>query len=167
MADNNIYFAIVGPHDNPLYELQTTQATINQQQQLQAPSLTVSTGIDSADQYQTGGDYRHLNQFIVHASLDVMDSLQFSTAAGNSCYLRVIDKFNEFNISGYVTLSGVRFMLLHEFGPDDSVKSFFQECHELYIKLLMNPFYDCSVEAFRHNPVFDNRVKGLVKKYFY
>ncbi|KAK3198422.1 hypothetical protein Dsin_021837 [Dipteronia sinensis] len=32
-------------------------------------------------------------------------------------------------------------MLLHDSRNDDGIKSFFQEVHELYIKILLNPLY--------------------------
>ncbi len=52
--------------------------------------------------------------------------------------------------------------MLHE-KLDDSVKTFFQEVHELYIKVLLNPLY--TVGSPITSPIFDARVKALAKKH--
>lgn len=78
----SLYFAIIGSKDNPLYELDMNST----------PKLSSNEG---------GGetDNKHLNQFIVHAALDVLEDVQWQT---NSTYLKVIDRFNDFYISAYV-----------------------------------------------------------------
>lgn len=99
----------IGSRDNPLYELE-----------LPAPN---------------NSSQKHLNQFIAHSSLDILEDIQ-SNATAN--YLKIIDKFNAFNISAYITPSGVRFLLLHENTNSDSIKSFFVDVHEVYIKVYFN-----------------------------
>jgi hypothetical protein len=60
-------------------------------------------------------------------------------------------------ISAYVTPGGVRLLLLHEAKNEDAVKSFFVEVHELYIRVLLNPFY--SVNSRIKSSAFDAKVK--------
>ena len=58
-------------------------------------------------------------------------------------FLKVVDKFNEWYLSAYVTASGVRLMLLHDSNAD-GLKAFFSEAHELYIKVSFQ-FNACSL----------------------
>ena len=96
-----------------------------------------------------------MNQFIVHSSLDVVEESVWNV---NSFYLKVIDKFNEWFISSFVTaggkndyicdlllyillsfkflnLLGVKFMMLHDARNEEGIKLFSQEVYELYIKV--------------------------------
>ncbi|KAJ6934332.1 trafficking protein particle complex subunit 2 isoform X2 [Populus alba x Populus x berolinensis] len=87
--------------------------------------------------------------------LDIVQDLAWTTSA---MYLKAIDRFNDMVVSVYVTAGHIlclcdfvcysikRFMLLHDSRNDDGIKSFFQEVHELYIKILLNP-YTCLVPA--------------------
>ncbi|KAG2386966.1 hypothetical protein C9374_002001 [Naegleria lovaniensis] len=131
----NAYFVIVAK-DCPIYELEISTSKRTDQSQLK--------------------------QFVLHASLDVVEELQWTT---NNLFLKSIDKFNEFNIYGFVTAGNVRFLLLFENDKknDDTIKNFFSDVFELYIKIQMNPFYEL------YSPItsqdFDNRVKQLANKY--
>ncbi|KAI8899859.1 Sedlin [Globomyces pollinis-pini] len=134
---SNCYFVIVGTKDNPLYEAEFGPLAKDAK-----------------------NDNRHLHQFIVHSSLDIVDELLWGT---QSKYLKIVDKFNEWNVSAYVLPSGIRFMLLHDTMNTDGIKHFFQECHELYIKVLLNPFMD--VNGIVSSGLFDQRVKVHARKW--
>ncbi|KAG5458500.1 MAG: Sedlin, N-terminal conserved region-domain-containing protein [Olpidium bornovanus] len=177
------YFAIVGTRDNPLYELPDFGQPPQQQPQSQQPVPGVGplqhhpaqpqgsgpqqAGARAASAAaepgkRVDGDHRHLNQFIVHAALDLVEEVLWTTTsmyarpvfrallvsyvdkgpktllpafALRTRYLKVVDKFNDYYISAYVTASNVKFVLLHETKADDGIKNFFTECHELYIKV--------------------------------
>ncbi|CAN0555914.1 unnamed protein product, partial [Ectocarpus sp. 12 AP-2014] len=77
-------------------------------------------------------------------------------------YLRLVDKFNEQNVSAFLTAGGAKLMLLHDGRTDDAIRTFFAEVHELYVKLLMNPFYAYDSPVI--SPAFDQRVKALARK---
>ncbi|CAH1425618.1 unnamed protein product [Lactuca virosa] len=65
----------------------------------------------------------HQHQFILHAALDVVQDLAWTTSA---MFLKSIDRFNDLVVSVYVTAGHILFIL---------------EVHELYIKILLNPLY--------------------------
>ncbi|XP_023643569.1 trafficking protein particle complex subunit 2-like isoform X1 [Capsella rubella] len=78
-------------------------------------------------------------------------------------FLKSVDRFNVLVVSVYVTAGHTRLMLLHDSRNEDGIKSFFQEVHELYIKILLNPLYlPGSRIASSH---FDTKVRALARKY--
>eukprot|EP00300_Choanocystis_sp_HF-7_P007303 c15212_g1_i1.p1 GENE.c15212_g1_i1~~c15212_g1_i1.p1 ORF type:complete len:174 (+),score=40.50 c15212_g1_i1:44-565(+) len=164
-------FFIVGNNDCPLYQADLTAQS-------------------------KGDDTAHLNEFIAHAALDMVDDVVWTT---KDMYLKVVDSFNEFQVSAFVTASstapqshdkfainkhsntqppcclkrclffavfvfqGARFLMIHKARPDESLKHFFFEVYELFIKMIMNPFYPINSPI--TSPVFDSKVRNLARRY--
>ncbi|KAI8850103.1 Sedlin [Chytridium lagenaria] len=133
------YFCIVGTRDNPLYET----------------DFPIPGRKDDSRR-----DDRHLNQFVAHASLDVIEEVMWTT---NSMYLKVVDRFNELMVSAYVLASGVKFILLHENNNTEGIRSFFHEVHENFIKTMLNPFAE--INSTITSAPFDAKVRAAAKKY--
>uniref|UniRef100_A0A0D9YUW6 Trafficking protein particle complex subunit n=3 Tax=Oryza TaxID=4527 RepID=A0A0D9YUW6_9ORYZ len=82
-------------------------------------------------------DQAYQHQFILHAALDVVQDLAWAT--------------------------NTIFMLLHDSRSEDGIKSFFQEVHELYIKIFLNPLYLPGSRITSSH--FDTKVRALARKY--
>ncbi|KAF8381818.1 sedl-1 [Pristionchus pacificus] len=143
------YFVIVGRNDQPLYEIE----------------------FPISDKNRKRDDNRHLNQFIAHAALDVIDE---HSLINNQMYLKffcsliiqalwVVDKFNEWFVSAFVTASRIRFVMLHTAKNDEGIRLFFQEMYETYIKLSMNPFY--AADSPIQSTSFDQKATLYGRKY--
>ncbi|CCI48689.1 hypothetical protein ABG067_006214 [Albugo candida] len=104
----------------------------------------------------------HVNEFLIHSALDVVDEMTWTTSA---MALKVVDTFNDQYVSAFVTATNLKFLLLHDSRNDDAIKSFFLELYELYLKLLMNPFYEYDTKI--ASEIFDARVKTLARRYLY
>ncbi|KAK3154620.1 hypothetical protein QOZ80_2BG0192940 [Eleusine coracana subsp. coracana] len=87
--------------------------------------------------------YQH--QFILHAALDVVQDLAWTS---NAMFLNT---------------AHTRFMLLHDSRSEDGIKSFFQEVHELYIKIFLNPLYLPGSRIISSH--FDTKVRALARRY--
>jgi len=91
------YFVIIGTHDQPLF------------------THTFGTSKAGHDgQHKFPEETQRLNQFIIHAALDIAEEVQWVSGA---MYLRQIDKFYNSYISLFHTGSRAKFLLLHNPDP--------------------------------------------------
>lgn len=137
------FLAIVGKDDRPLYELEfgSTRPSGDAQSHF-PPSI------------------RDLTPYIVHASLDVVDEVQWTTP---NLFLRGVDKFYGYTISAFVTPGNVRLLLLHLSKNEESIRQFFMDVWDAYVKTLLSPFYKEGDPI--DNPYFDQKVKLMAKRH--
>ncbi|RYP17514.1 hypothetical protein DL765_004478 [Monosporascus sp. GIB2] len=88
------YFVIVGTQDNPLFEYEFGAS---------------KQGGDGQARFSEQA--RHMNQFIVHSSLDIVEEVQWGTG---QMYLKCVDKFFNNYVSCFVTGANAKFLLLHQ-----------------------------------------------------
>ena len=168
------YFAIISPTDSPLFEL-----TFG----------TSKAGGDGVARFRNGETSRYMNQFIVHASIDVVEEVQWLSP---NMWLKVIDNYapTSSHVSCFLTGSNVRFMLLHQpltvggtgagsrastmsstsipnnpTSPqtEEAIRQFMTEIYELWVKTSMNPFYRLGNPI--ASPIFRQKVTAAGKKW--
>ncbi|KAI9836300.1 MAG: TRAPP subunit [Sclerophora amabilis] len=164
------YFAIVGTKDNPLFEHEFG---------------TSKQGGDGVARFPEQA--RHMNQFIVHSSLDIVEEVQWGTG---QMYLKVIDRFYNNYVSCFLTGGNIKFLLLHapptpsfsnttnasnrgsstsiaanptSPATEEAIRQFFTDVYEAWVKTIMSPFYLVNMEV--KSPIFRGRVAGAGKKY--
>ena len=103
----------------------------------------------------------YLHQFVLHSSLDMVQSAMESNAA---TYLKVVDRFNNSQVSAYVTPGGAIFLLLHNGKAEDVTRNFFIETHELYVRHITNPLIQ--LDAPIVSPKFDEMLHRIAQKLY-
>lgn len=130
-------FVVVGSEDVPLYQAELAP------RREELPPKDV---------------YRH--HFVLHAALDSVDDAMWST---KELHLKTVDRFSNQYVSAFVTPSNVRLLLLHDGRGDDSVKGFFAEVYDVYVRLGMNPFHTPSTKI--ESVEFDRKVAAAARRY--
>ncbi|ODV96628.1 hypothetical protein PACTADRAFT_1217 [Pachysolen tannophilus NRRL Y-2460] len=143
------YLAVIGTMDNPIYELEF--GTFKQQ----------NNGKSLLNQKQL-----ELIPFIINSSLDLIEDLQWKF---NKNYFKNYDNFNNnfYKLSCYLTFGNMKLILLHQLDDnlknDDNIKQFLFEINELYVKTMLNPFYNVNEKI--KSEAFDLKVKAVARKY--
>ncbi|KAL1296632.1 hypothetical protein AAFC00_000118 [Neodothiora populina] len=97
------YFTIIGTRDNPLFEHEFG---------------TSKAGGDGVSRFRE--EARHMNQFIVHSSLDIVEEVQWGN---NGLYLKNVDRFQNNYVHCFLTGGNVKFMLLMNPDPNSTTYS--------------------------------------------
>lgn len=67
-------------------------------------------------------------------------------------------------VSAFVTAAQIKFLLLHDGRSDDSIRQFFRDVHEVFLKVMMNPFF--SPRGPVKSTAFYQRVRGISRSHF-
>lgn len=138
----NYYFAIVGHADNPLFEIEFNNAGKREDAKVSVWRLDFASkwlclSLDFRVHsycFLQKEDHSHLNQFIAHAALDLVDEHTWKTT---NMHLKIVDKFNQWFVSAFVTATHIRFVMVHDSKNEDGIKNFFNEMYETYIKVII------------------------------
>lgn len=79
-------------------------------------------------------------------------------------HLGTVDRFNNLQVSAYVTAAHIKFLLLHDGRTDDAIRGFFREVYESYLRVILNPFFTPTTVI--TSPTFHAKVKSLSRAYF-
>lgn len=161
---SSYYFTIIGTRDNPLYELEFSS--------FKAPASLIP-----GESHFTA-KVKELLPFIANSSLDLVEDSQWLTPNFN---LGRIDSFGGIWVNAFVTQGNVKFILCYD-NPnsnnsldngissggstkydESSIKHFFNDAYDLYVKALLNPFYGANDPLV--SPDFDYKIKIVAKKY--
>lgn len=133
MATPTLTFVIVGKEDHPIYEVDLTGPKEQQTQ--------------------------YLHQFVLHSSLDAVDEQMWMS---KEPHLKVVDRFNGLNVTAFVTPGNVRFLMLHDGRSDDTIRAFFTEVYDIYLRVALNPFHTPTSRIASRD--FDRKVRQLAKR---
>lgn len=100
-----------------------------------------------------------LHELIAFASIDIIENQE---SVSTNMFFKSADKFNEYNVTAFVTAGKMKFIMLHEGKNEDSIKNFFCDIYEFYCKALLNPFIDKNSKIF--SQTFDAKIKLSMKK---
>ncbi|TVY88120.1 Transport protein particle 20 kDa subunit [Lachnellula willkommii] len=144
------YFAIIGTQDNPLFEYEFG---------------TAKQGGDGVARFPEQA--RHMNQFIVHSSLDIVEEVQWAQGQipNGSSDVKFLLLHAPSQPSTANTSRASTSIAANPTSPqtEEAIKQFFTEVYENWVKTIMSPFYHVNMEV--KSPVFRSRVAALGKKY--
>eukprot|EP00922_Rhytidocystis_sp_ex-Travisia-forbesii_P055395 GHVS01082025.1.p2 GENE.GHVS01082025.1~~GHVS01082025.1.p2 ORF type:complete len:125 (-),score=13.54 GHVS01082025.1:29-403(-) len=83
-------------------------------------------------------DTPHLDQFIIHQSLDIVDELVWQS---NTLFLKNVDSFNGFHVCGLCSAGHVKFMLLYKL--QNPAKGSGGGGVAMLLVLTLRPAFDC------------------------
>lgn len=62
---------------------------------------------------------------------------------------QVVDRFNGLNVTAFVTPGNVRFLMLHDGRSDDTIRAFFTEVYDIYLRVGATAAISCPLGARR------------------
>ena len=80
----------------------------------------------------------YLHQFVLHAALDAVNEQLWTTT---SMHLGPVDKFNNVIVTAYSTAIHVKFLLLHDGRSDDTIRLFFKDVYDIYVRVRLYVFF--------------------------
>ncbi|KAI5302321.1 hypothetical protein KEM56_000800, partial [Ascosphaera pollenicola] len=134
---------------------------------------TSKAGGDGIPRFRFPDSSRYMNQFMIHASLDILEELQWTNGA---MYLKNIDSYSPSScyISAFLTGSGARFLLLHQphstavSNSSASSSSTPLTTRASSSSIANNPLSPQAEEAVRQfmNEVYENWVKAVMSPFY-
>lgn len=103
--------------------------------------------------------------YLLHCTLEIISAMYLKSNSSSIYPWQCVpnEQVNHQQVSTFLTAGNVKFMLLHGGKNEDSIKNFFNDVYELYVKLLMNPFYAYDTPI--TSKAFDTRVRAIARRY--
>ena len=67
-------------------------------------------------------------------------------------------------VSAFVTAAQIKFLLLHDGRSDESIRQFFRDVQEVFLKVMMNPFFSPTAPV--KSAAFYQRVRAISRSHF-
>lgn len=108
----------------------------------------------------TDTESSHLFQFVLHASLDMVEEKQWQNPG---LYLGTVENFRDNAVTAWISASGVKILLLHRAYPEQTVKNFLKAVHAVWVKTALNPLRDANDTII--SPIFDAKIAAAALKW--
>ena len=93
------------------------------------------------------------HHFVAHTACDIIEERVSIANKNHELYLGLLYAMEDLAVFGYVTNTSIKFVIMAKASAvdtvikDQDIKSIFRRIHSGYLQLVMNPFYDPTMDS--------------------